>query len=274
MKSFYGVFQLLLIATFVVLFVRLAVGRGAIRSILEAWREAPRRPAARFFVATWIAVFVVDLYETRYDGLITRALRVDYTPILHRLEGGAVAALQSLAVPSVTVLLTFAYLILFPALLFGSAHVYDRQDDAPRLRLVSLVYGLNYLVCLPFYLFFPVYEPWSFAPSHVVPLTDVHVHPWLIDIVRPMSGIDNCFPSYHTSLSVSLMLVARAGGPSRFATASTIAALLIVASTVYLGFHWLLDLTAGTLAGWCVFALARRMVAQPVAVPVAVPRGD
>jgi hypothetical protein len=32
------------------------------------------------------------------------------------------------------------------------------------------------------------------------------VHDFLIEWFRPMSGLDNCFPSFHTSLTVVIVL--------------------------------------------------------------------
>jgi len=113
----------------------------------------------------------------------------------------------------------------------------------------------------------PVREPWHEGASGVLPLMD-KVHPWLIDIVRPMSGLDNCFPSYHVSLTVSLMLIAWETGPRAFSRGVHWSGGLIILSTVVLGFHWVTDLLAGVVAGVFIHVVAKRMALSPVAVPV------
>lgn len=257
-----------LIFVFTALFVRLALGRPGWRPTLRVWREW--RPAFRQALLIWLAVFLFDLMQTALDGGLSRSLRADFTPVLFAFEGDFVARLQSaLSFAPLSWLLAFAYVILFPALLFGSAHAYDRLGDVPRLKMTAYAYGLNYLFCLPFYIFFPVTEPW-YSQAGVAPLTDLHVWPWLIDILRPMSGLDNCFPSYHTSLTVSLVLIAAAGSQRAFARAAAVSGALIVVSTVYLGFHWMLDVLTGVIAGLFVYGVARWMVFEDSDLPLPV----
>ncbi|MFH0943691.1 MAG: phosphatase PAP2 family protein [Planctomycetota bacterium] len=276
MKSILGIAQVVLIAVCVVWYVRLAIGRPGLLETARVWKEMPRRTHFRTAVLIWLSVFLFDLVQTNVEHLRTPAemrlagsLSEGFSGLILQLEGSATAWIQDLLVfPPLTWLLTFAYLILFPALLFGMAHAYDRLDDAPRLRMTAYVYALNYLLCLPFYIFFPVSEPWSISPSGVMPLMD-SVHPWLMDIVRPMSGLDNCFPSYHCSLTISLILIARSGAPRRFSQAASISGALILLSTVYLGFHWLVDLFTGVLAGGFVYLVAKRLVFNDLPAPVA-----
>lgn len=267
MKSLLAISQLVLIGVVAVAFVRLAVGPGALRATGAVWREW-RKPF-RIAVGLWLAVFVIDLLQTGDDHKMTRLVGVDYTTILHGFEGEFVRWMQRLfGFRPLTEILTFAYLILFPGLLFGMAFSYDRLGDDASLKRTAYVYSLNYLLCLPFYFFFPVNEPWFHSPAGVTALMD-SVHPWLIDIVRPMSGIDNCFPSYHTSLTISLVLLARETGPRWFSRVATGAGGLIVLSTIVLGFHWILDLVAGVLAGWFVHVLSKRLAESTELVPVA-----
>jgi len=277
MKAILGIAQVALIAACVVWYVRLAIGRPALGATARVWKEAPRRPHFRTAVLIWLCVFLIDLVQTGMEHIrppevrrLTESLSKDFTSVIFQFEGNATAWLQDqLMFPPLTWLLTFAYLILFPALLFGSAHAYDRLNDFRRLRMTAYVYAFNYLLCLPFYIFFPVTEPWRMSPAQVLPLMD-SVHPWLIDIVRPMSGLDNCFPSYHCSLTISLVLVACSGAPRRFARAALISGGLILLSTVYLGFHWVLDLLTGVLAGGFVYEVSRRLSQNdlPVRVPI------
>jgi membrane-associated phospholipid phosphatase len=74
----------------------------------------------------------------------------------------------------------------------------------------------------------------------------------LIEAIRPISGIDNCFPSFHTSGTIALVLVwYRLGLRYRHAIACLGAAVVI--STILLGIHWIADIVAGT--GLAVFSL-------------------
>jgi membrane-associated phospholipid phosphatase len=74
-------------------------------------------------------------------------------------------------------------------------------------------------------------------------------------ILRPMSGIDNCFPSFHTSLAVTVALFAIRSGRRAFAVVMTAMAAAIIFSTVYLGVHWLTDVGAGIIVGIVAYLL-------------------
>lgn len=273
MRSLVGMVQVLMIVAMVVVFVHIAFGRRGLRHSKAVWGCLSRRPEMQIFLVIWTAVFLTDLAQTYIDDQSRHVvLALDYTPHIYLLEAKVVASLQRvLSWPPLTNLLTFFYLIVFPGLLFGAATIYDRRGDAPRVRMVGYVYAVNYVICLPFYFFFPVSEPWSYSPARVVPMIDLHSWPGLIDIVRPMSGLNNCFPSYHCSLTVSLVLLAWEAGPRRFARASLVCGMLIILSTVYLGFHWMSDLVAGITAGLLAYAISRWLVTQTSSARVQLP---
>lgn len=260
MNFLLGILQVVLISACVVGYMRLATGPGALRRSADVWKESPRRPAMRLMILLWIAVFVVDLFQTRADLQPEGHWPPDFQRYIHYIEGSLVGDIQSLLLNApLTNLLSFAYLILFPAILFASASIYDRRGEDSRTREVAWSYAVNYLICLPFYFFVPVREPWTFGASEAVALIDLHSWAPLIDVVRPMSGLDNCFPSYHTSLTFSLVLIAFQGGPVRYARWVAVSGFLIILSTVYLGFHWISDLLAGLVAGWVAFIISRRL---------------
>ena len=59
---------------------------------------------------------------------------------------------------------------------------------------------------LPFYLFLPVPERWAYPDAQAILLSDL----WsarFIETIRPISGLDNCFPSFHVSGTIALVLV-------------------------------------------------------------------
>jgi membrane-associated phospholipid phosphatase len=154
---------------------------------------------------------------------------------------------------------TLAYFVLFPVLALALAWALARREDGSYRCLVYAV-GLVYALSLPFFLFFPVPERWYYPESGAVLLSDLWTSKF-IEAFRPISGIDNCFPSFHTSLVAILVLVAyRAGLRHRHAVAFL--GLVVVLSTFALGIHWLPDIAAGLSAGLLAFSLACRLAAK------------
>ncbi len=124
-------------------------------------------------------------------------------------------------------------------------------------RVLCLAITLAYAISLPFYLFFPLPERWAYPPSEAILLSDQ----WssqLIETLRPISGIDNCFPSFHVSFTVILILAAYLFD-FRLRTVVLALGATIVLATFLLGIHWLPDIAAGVAVGVLSVALAQRL---------------
>lgn len=89
----------------------------------------------------------------------------------------------------------------------------------------------------------PIPERWALPDSHAVLPSDL----WstaLIETVRPISGLDNCFPSFHVAGTFDAVLVwylLRL----RYRHAIGFLGGAVPISTVLLGIHWVADVVAG-----------------------------
>ena len=124
-------------------------------------------------------------------------------------------------------------------------------------RILCLAIAADYLLSLGFFLFFPVPERWAFPDSGAMLLSDRWSSAF-IDLLRPISGVDNCFPSTHVSFTVVIILV---GYLFQVRMRHTMLAMgtTIILSTFVLGIHWLPDIVAGVAVAFLSVALARRM---------------
>jgi len=170
----------------------------------------------------------------------------DYTHIVHSWEGNLVYYLQQIfANDTLTVILTFFYIIIFPALMIASVLLYLNIKDYK--SFYSFVYALmlNYGLAIPFFLFLPIYEVWYYD-SNILFLIP-QVYPSFESEYRQLSGINNNFPSLHTAISLSMAIVAYHSESIKFSNLVIFSAGIIIFSTLYLGIHWLSDLAAGGL---------------------------
>jgi membrane-associated phospholipid phosphatase len=195
-----------------------------------------------------VAVFLLSSVQTHFDGTLTRFLGYDLTAWVHRIEGDRAAAIQSMASPALTYLLVFFYIVMFPVMVAAPMLLAASLENAAAFRAMARGLLINYAVCLPFYLLFPVKEMWAGNPERVRLLVD-QVSPAIMEAYRATSALDNCFPSFHTSLSVTFALLALRLKRARFAAAMAVSAAAIVFSTLYLGIHWLTDAAAGAVLG-------------------------
>ena len=189
----------------------------------------------------------------------------DFAQLIHqRIEGDAVARIQAaVAWLPLTWFFGYAYVVVFPCLVFVAIFVFDCQRDRRGLALVLVGYLLNFALVLPFYVCVPVRETFVYyqesglsGPAARMLLDDIS--PAVMVAYRTMSGVDNCFPSFHTSLAATMACVAWHGG-RRFGALITFFAAAIVLSTAYLGVHWLTDVAAGLVVCVAAYGLARRL---------------
>jgi membrane-associated phospholipid phosphatase len=151
-----------------------------------------------------------------------------------------------------------SYFVIFPVLCLYVAWALARQRDPRAYQAVSLAVAIDYAISLPFFLFFPVPERWSSPLTEAMLLSD-KVSDKLIEYMRPLSGLDNCFPSFHVSLTVLVVAACFLFRvPLRMAALALGGA--IVLSTFVLGVHWIPDMIAGFAVGIASLLLAWRIV--------------
>jgi serine/threonine-protein kinase len=153
---------------------------------------------------------------------------------------------------------SIVYYFFFPLLVLGTVAVFYRRRDPHPMLLLATAATIDYLLTLPFYILFPVPERWTYPDSDAVLLSDL-VTSKLIQAFRPFSGLNNCFPSFHVSMTVVVLACLYQEG-TWFRRAALPLGLTIVLSTFILGIHWLSDILAGLACGLVSFRLAERLL--------------
>ena len=149
-----------------------------------------------------------------------------------------------------------SYFILFPVLAAGVLIALARRREIGPFRVLCLAVAIDYAISLPWFLFFPVPERWAYPESDAILLSDQWTSA-LIDSIRPMSALNNSFPSTHVSLTVIMIIVCWMFHVRLRLTVTALATTVILATFV-LGIHWLADIIAGVAAGALSVGVARR----------------
>jgi membrane-associated phospholipid phosphatase len=152
---------------------------------------------------------------------------------------------------------SIAYYFVFPLLCLLVAWVLAARKEIGPFRVLTFAVLIDYLVSLPFFLFFPVMERWTSADSGAMLLSD-RWSSGLMESMRPLSGLDNCFPSSHVSITVVAVLVCYLY-KVRMRTPILAMGITVMLSTLVLGIHWLPDVLAGLGVGCLSVALAIRL---------------
>ncbi|RAV21946.1 phosphatase PAP2 family protein [Paenibacillus contaminans] len=209
-----------------------------------------------FHFAAMIAILVFNKIEQMIEDSMT--YQTDFTSAVHRLEGDIVPFIQHYFQNDIlTYISTFFYVVIFPTLMVVSIGLYTYRKQYTLFYSICYALMFNYMIAIPFYLFFPVNEVWSYHPD--VQLLMTNVFPTFETDYRPLSGLDNCFPSLHTSISVSMAVIAMKSNNKFWRWFTLISAVFIIFSIFYLGVHWLTDMGGGLLLGIFASRMALRI---------------
>ncbi|WP_246469823.1 phosphatase PAP2 family protein [Cohnella nanjingensis] len=251
-----------LTAVAVALLTWLGSGRGPLSAAGTWLRTLVASPRYLTFFLAMLAILLLNKYELQLEALFPEPR--DLTAALTGWEGAWQGRLQRLLEsPALTRICALFYLVLFQSFMIASIAIYTCARNKRLYYAFCTALLLNYLVAMPFFLLIPVNEAWLAAPQIRFLVPDVY--PEFETQYRRLSGLDNCFPSLHTSISVTTALLASRSGNRRWATLAWIHAGVILFSIFYLGIHWATDMLAGlalafaaAAIGWTVGGWANR----------------
>lgn len=241
------------IVTLITLLALLAVvtGRNPFRYLWQACQIVLRNPKLLWMLGGIGLVLAMNGLQLELEGLLSPHIGWDFTDEVAQVGFDLLTGLQRLEWLPLTHLLTFIYVTLWPLLGVAALVVFCSESDMDSLKRLMAGLLTNYLVALPFYILMPVKEAWAAGMGIRFLISDSY--PLFESQYRPLSGLDNCFPSLHTSLALTFALVAWRSGYRRLAIVLSVAAGLVMLSTLYLGVHWILDMLVGVflaVAAW------------------------
>ncbi|MFH1434078.1 MAG: protein kinase [Pseudomonadota bacterium] len=214
-----------------------------------------------------VFLFVFNYAETQLESFIKSEAGYEtgyrIASAFHGLEGDFSFIFHEFMNRWVVLGYSFSYFLLFPLMLLGVTIALAMRESLTPFRVFALAIAVNYLLALGFFLFFPVPERWAFPDSNAILLSDV-LSTRLIAAIRPISGLDNCFPSLHVSFTVVMIST---GYLFKFRLKNSFLFLgaTIVLSTFVLGIHWCADIAAGIATGLlsvCLAVLADRAITK------------
>lgn len=197
------------------------------------------------------AVLAVNSVARDYGPELSWIINWNITTTIHAIEGSFVAGVQSISTEWLTTYFSVTYIYGYVILLLVPFGIYFALPDRTQFERTALAFGANYALGLVCYLLFVSYGPRNLIPDLVEPLLYT-TYPHSQVLTSKVNANTNVFPSLHTSLSVTVVLLAwqsREQYPRWLVVATPLAASVVV-STMYLGIHWGIDVLAGiVLAG-------------------------
>jgi membrane-associated phospholipid phosphatase len=201
-----------------------------------------------FYMALIILAPVLTLVEHVFRHPSESYSEIVYTNWIFSIGGNAIRVLQDrLDYQILSDFFIIIYVWVFTFILYFTPLMILALDDRRTFRRYSIAILLNYIVLMPFYLFFPVSVTGFYPESGVTPLLYIDTN-WG-RVVTSVDPLDNDFPSAHVSLIVTTLLILISAGREyrRYYYFVGVASAAIVFSVLYLGVHWIADVFAGFL---------------------------
>lgn len=177
-------------------------------------------------------------------------LNWNITSRIYDIEGPIVANVQNTIPDGAAIFFIGVYVVGYVLLLVFPIVAYALYRNGRFCKELLLAYAVNYGVGLLFYTMFIAYGPRNVMPDLVnQPMFDDL--PQLMLVTSFANSNTNVFPSLHTSLSTTVVLLAwrtRAHYPA-WTWIATIIGACVVLSTMVLGIHWLTDVIVGVGLG-------------------------
>lgn len=223
--------------------------------VVFVWAGQPGRGPIIRFARNWYFCAGIPLLFTQLQFILHVVRPVDLDPLLIRLDFMIFGChptvwLEQIIHPWITATLQFFYVFYLPLPLPLGFYLYAKKPEAfpPFVTAVGMLF---FLTMLGYFLVPAVGPRYTLAALQTVPLDGTAFTNGLIHWVNRTEGMcRDCFPSGHTGMVVLTCIfafrLARPLLPFYLVVGSG-----IVLGTVYLRYHYVVDLPAGALLAFC-----------------------
>jgi len=201
----------------------------------------------------YIFLLMIIVIGVKIENIIQDMLPIfpNFTYLFYNIEGnGIILFLQQylknhflINMLSVFYLVSFSYIVVFTPFLF------ILRDDEETLKSITYAMVINYMILIPFYIFFNVSVTSHYPPDTLVKPLLYSNHQYR-ELILLMDRLTDNFPSGHISIPFSLFLSTYLLTKlKRYKIFLGLVVAFIAFSIVYLGIHWILDIIGGLLLG-------------------------
>ncbi len=231
---------------------------GMVIILTYAWR--PELPGGRVF-RHWYPLPYVAVCYREMSILIASVRHVSYDAELTRLDHAIWGVhptvwMEGIQQPLLTEFLQIAYSLFVPCVL-AVALVFWLRGELVRFRSYAFLLAMGFLVSYAGYFIVPARGPRIFlAAMHLKPMTGL----WLtVPLQRILDALESAhydaFPSGHMEMTVLAWWASRRISPA-VARVYGLYTLIIIVATVYLRYHYTVDLVAGIVVAAAVIYAA------------------
>jgi len=197
-----------------------------------------------------IEVKIIDPYVTNWIGY-------DYANIIKNLENGFVYSFTNYWTPGILHFFVIIYIFVYVFILWFAPLYFIIANKKQSLKYLAYGLLIVYLVSLPFYLFLPISNVYTYYNS---PSALETVIPSIENFFYATTTANNCLPSLHTAMSILVAYCFLLSGNKKLKYFGIFVAITVIISVVYLAIHWFIDVFMGIILSLGVIFLLKRYI--------------
>jgi len=200
----------------------------------------------------FIEVNIIDSHVTEHIGY-------DYVNVIKNLEGDTVFWFSQHWTPSLVYFFVIMYIAVYPFTLWFSITYFLITDEKKSMK--NLAYGLLliYSITLPFYLFVPITNVYTFYNIESALET---VIPSVEQFFYSTTTQNNCLPSLHTAMTILVAWSIHITGNKKLSCFAYFTIISVILSVIYLSIHWITDVICGVLIAAVVIFILHRYIGE------------
>jgi membrane-associated phospholipid phosphatase len=193
------------------------------------------------------------------DSIVTNWLGYNFTNTIQGIEGDTVYWFSQHWTPVLLYFFVIMYIGVYPFMLWFAPTYFLILDQKRAMK--TLAYGLLliYVVALPFYLFMPITNVYTYynissALETVIPSVE--------NFFYSTTTQNNCLPSLHTAMTILIAYSVSLTGNKKLTYFAYFTMITVIISVIYLSIHWITDVIAGSLLAVGVIFIMRRIMRE------------
>ena len=212
------------------------------------------------YLAIIVGVVILHLIEVNLiDPITTELIGHNFANNIQAIEGDFVYWFSQNWTPALVYFFVIIYIGIYTFTLWFSPTYFLLTNDKKAMK--TLAYGLLliYAIALPFYLFLPITNVYTFynvssALETVIPSVE--------NFFYTTTTQNNCLPSLHTAMTILVAYSVSLTGNKKFTYFSYFVMISVIISIIYLSIHWVMDVLTGALVTIGVILILRKYMRE------------
>lgn len=180
----------------------------------------------------------------------------DFTSYLRNFEGDAVFWFSQHWIPALVYFFVIIYIGVYPFTLWFSPLYFLLTNNKKAMKTFAFGLLLIYLITLPFYLFLPITNVYTYYNINSALETTI---PSIESFFYSTTTQNNCLPSLHTAMVILIAYTVSLTDNKKLKYFTYFTAITVIISVIYLSIHWITDVITGAVLSLGVIIILRRI---------------